>query len=69
MANESGTWIMREATSQMESSLSDLATAATEKRSFEVYGVDWDDPWQKIVNHMHEIYPIATDKQIKKALK
>lgn len=24
---------------------------------------------QKIVDHMHEIYPIATDKQIKKVLK
>lgn len=24
---------------------------------------------QKIVDHMHEIYPIAADKQIKKVLK
>ncbi|NLL75646.1 MAG: hypothetical protein GX235_00115 [Clostridiales bacterium] len=27
------------------------------------------DSWQKIVSHMHEIYPIATDKQIRKVLK
>ena len=27
------------------------------------------DSWQRIVDHMHEIYPIATDKQIKKVLK
>lgn len=27
------------------------------------------DSWQKIVDHMHEIYPIATDKEIKKVLK
>ena len=25
--------------------------------------------WQKIVEHMHDIYPIATDKQIRKVLK
>ena len=35
---------MREATSQVPSLLECLATAATEKRSFEVYGVDWNDP-------------------------
>ena len=35
---------MREATSQVPSLLEHLATAATEKRSFEVYGVDWNDP-------------------------
>ena len=44
MGNESGEWIMREATSQVPSLLEYLATAATEKRSFEVYGVDWNDP-------------------------
>ncbi len=44
MGNESGTWIMREATSQVSSSLEHLATAATEKHSFEVYGVAPDDP-------------------------
>ena len=44
MGNESGEWIMREATSQVPSLLEHLATAATEKRSFEVYGVDWNDP-------------------------
>ena len=27
------------------------------------------DSWQKIVDHMHEIYPIASDKQIRKVLK
>lgn len=27
------------------------------------------ESWLKIVNHMHEIYPVATDKQIKKVLK
>ena len=27
------------------------------------------DSWQKIVEHMHDIYPIATDRQIKKVLK
>lgn len=27
------------------------------------------ESWQKIVNHMHEIYPVASDKQIKKVLK
>ena len=58
MGNESGTWIM--------------------------YGVDWDDPEcihtvdeaieyiKKIVFlplFKHEIYPIATDKQIRKVLK
>ena len=31
--------------------------------------VDPKDSWQKIVNHIHEIYPIATDKQIIKVLK
>lgn len=35
---------MREATSQVPSLLEHLAIAATEKRSFEVYGVDWNDP-------------------------
>ena len=35
---------MREATSQVPSLLECLATAATEKRSFAVYGVDWNDP-------------------------
>ena len=25
--------------------------------------------WKRIVDHMHDIYPIATDKQIKKLLK
>lgn len=44
MGNESGTWIVREATSQRLSSLENLATAATEKRSFEVYGVSEDAP-------------------------
>ena len=37
-----------------------------------MYGVDWEDPkvsWERIVGHMHEIYPIATDKQIRKVLK
>ena len=33
------------------------------------YKIDPKDSWQKIVDHMHEIYPIATDKQIKKVLK
>ena len=33
------------------------------------YKVDPKDSWQKIVDHMHEIYPIATDKQIRKVLK
>ena len=31
-----------------------------------------EDPkvsWERIVEHMHEIYPIATDKQIRKVLK
>ena len=31
-----------------------------------------EDPtvsWERIVEHMHEIYPIATDKQIRKELK
>lgn len=27
------------------------------------------DSWNRIVEHMHEIYPIATDKQIRKVLK
>ena len=44
MGNESGEWIMREATSQVPSLLEHLATAATEKRSFKVYGLDWNDP-------------------------
>ena len=39
MGNESGEWIMREATSQVPSLLEHLATAATEKRSFEMYGL------------------------------
>ena len=30
--------------------------------------LDPKESWQKIVNHMNEIYPIATDKQIKKVL-
>ena len=33
------------------------------------YSIDPKDSWKKIVNHMHEIYPIATDKQISKVLK
>ena len=31
-----------------------------------------EDPkvsWERIVEHIHEIYPIATDKQIRKVLK
>lgn len=31
-----------------------------------------EDPkvsWERIVEHMHEFYPIATDKQIRKELK
>ena len=44
MGNESGEWIMREATSQVPSLLEHLAAAATEKRSFKVYGLDWNDP-------------------------
>ena len=44
IGNESGEWIMREATSQVPSMLEHLATAASEKRSFEVYGVDWNNP-------------------------
>ena len=31
-----------------------------------------EDPkvsWERIVEHMHELYPIATDKQIRKELK
>ena len=35
---------MRKATSQMPNLHKNLATAATEKRSFEVYGVDWNNP-------------------------
>ena len=43
-----------------------------------IYGYDYvtsyykEDPqesWKRIVDYMHEIYPIATDKQIKKILK
>lgn len=43
-----------------------------------IYGCDYvtscykEDPqksWKRIVDYMHEIYPIATDKQIKKILK
>lgn len=33
------------------------------------YKVAPKDSWQKIVNHMHDIYPIASDKQIRKVLK
>lgn len=33
------------------------------------YKLDPRISWQKIVDHMHEIYPIATDKQIRKVLK
>lgn len=43
-----------------------------------IYGYDYvtseysrnpKESWQQIVNHMHDIYPIATDKQLKKVLK
>lgn len=37
-----------------------------------MYGVDWDDPqesWNTIVRHTHDVYPIATNAQIKKLLK
>ena len=43
-----------------------------------IYGYDYvtscykDDPqesWNTIIRHMHDIYPIATDAQIKKLLK
>lgn len=33
------------------------------------YKTDPKDSWKKIVDYMHDIYPIATDKQIKKVLK
>lgn len=33
------------------------------------YQIDPKESWRKIVEHMHTIYPIATDKQIKKVLK
>ena len=43
-----------------------------------IYGYDYvtscykDDPgdsWRQIADHMHEIYPVASDKQIRKVLK
>lgn len=34
-----------------------------------LYKEEPKDSWQRIVDHMHDIYPIATDKQIKKVLK
>lgn len=37
-----------------------------------IYGVEWDDPldsWKQIVQHIREIYPIATEKQIRKILR
>lgn len=33
------------------------------------YKLNPKDSWQKIVDYMHDIYPIASDKQIKKVLK
>jgi len=39
----------------------DLVTSA--------YAEDAQKSWAKIVDYMHDIYPIATDKQIKKVLK
>ena len=33
------------------------------------YREDPGDSWQRIVDHMHDIYPIATEKQIRKVLK
>lgn len=33
------------------------------------YKEDPKESWEKIVNHIHDVYPIATDKQIKKLLK
>ena len=45
---------------------------AGDNDTWNMYGVDWEDPgdsWQRIVEHMHDIYPIATEKQIRKILK
>ena len=33
------------------------------------YREDPQESWNRIVNHIHEIYPIATDQQIRKVLK
>lgn len=63
MGNESGTWIMYGVDWDDPECIWGYDVVSAD------YRINPMDSWQKIVDHMHEIYPIATDKQIRKVLK